>query len=129
MKKILIVEDEKFLAEIYRYKFVHSDFEVIEADSAEAAFEILEKEIPDLILLDILLPKDSGIDFLAKIRKIPKFSSIIVVAFSNYDEPKTKRKAIALGARDYLIKSNHTPQEIIDKINRYLAEQNTELIL
>lgn len=121
MKKILIVEDEIFLADIYKYKLIHSGFEVIEANSAKAALNILEKNIPDLILLDILLPEESGVEFLARIRKIPKFSSLVVIAFSNYDEPKTKNKMKKLGAKEYLIKANYTPQEVIEKINKYLT--------
>lgn len=119
MKQILIVEDEKILAEMYRDKFVQESFEAILAFSAEEGLEILKKEKPDLILLDILLPKANGITFLTKIKKDQKTSSIPVVAFSNYDDPKTKKEAFQLGVKDYLIKTSYTPQEIVEKIKTY----------
>ena len=120
MKKILIIEDEKILGEMYRDKFIQEGFEVILATSAEEGSEVMAKEKPDLILLDILLPRANGISFLAKLRKDPAVSSTPVVAFSNYDDPKTKREALKLGVKDYLIKTNFTPQEIIEKIKNYI---------
>ncbi len=122
MKKILIVEDETILAEMYQDKFTQAGFEVVLAYSAEEAFEILRREIPDLILLDILLPRENGISFLAKMRKNPKLSSILVVAFSNYDDPGTKRQAFKLGVKEYLIKTNYTPNEIVERVKSYLKD-------
>jgi len=118
MKKILIVEDEKILAEMYRDKFTQAGFEVILADSAEEGLKVTKKEMPDLILLDILLPRENGIGFLKRLRKDPKLSSIPVVAFSNYDDPETKKEAYELGAKDYLIKTSYTPKEIIEKVKK-----------
>jgi len=125
--KILVIEDEKILAEMYKDKFSEAGFEVISAFSAEDALEILPKNKPDLILLDILLPRENGIGFLTKIKKIPDFSSIPVVAFSNYDDIETRIKAFRLGVKDYLIKTSYTPREIIDKVKSYLQndEKNT----
>lgn len=121
-KKILIVEDETILIEMYRDKFVQAGFEVVLAYSAEEAFKILQKEIPDLILLDILLPRENGVSFLARIKKNPKLSSIQVMAFSNYDDPETKKQAFKLGVKDYLIKTNYIPSEIVAKIKQLLAQ-------
>lgn len=122
MKKILIVEDEKILAEMYKDKFTQGGFEVILALSAEEGFELIHKEKPDLILLDILLPKENGIGFLAKLRKDSQFAETPVVAFSNYDDPITKREAFKLGVKAYLIKTSYTPQEIVEKIKDYLIK-------
>ncbi len=119
-KKILIVEDEKILADMYRDKFTQAGFEVILADSAEEGLKVTKKEMPDLILLDILLPRENGIGFLKRLKKDPKLSSIPVVAFSNYDDPETKKEAYELGAKDYLIKTSYTPKEIIEKVKSYL---------
>ncbi len=121
-KKILIVEDEKILGEMYYDKFIQAGFEVILAHSAEEGIEVVSKEKPDLILLDILLPRANGVSFLAKLRKIPEFSSIPVVVFSNFDDPETKKKALQLGIKEYLIKTNFTPQEIVEKVKSYLAQ-------
>ena len=120
MAKILIVEDEKVLVEMYREKFIKEGFEVVLAYSAEEGIEAALKEKPDLILLDILLPRENGLGFLAKLRKNPKTAPIKVVAFSNYDDAFTKKEAIQFGAKEYLIKTNYTPQEVVDKVKKYL---------
>ena len=122
MKKILIIEDEKVLAEMYRDKFTRAGFEVILAFDSEEGIILAKKEKPDLIVLDILLPKENGITFLTWLRKEPEIFSIPVVAFSNYDDPEIKRQAVKLGVKDYLIKTNYTPQEIINKVKNYLNE-------
>ena len=124
-KKILIVEDEKILGEMYRDKFIQAGFEIILAVSAEEGHEFLSKEKPDLILLDILLPRENGITFLTKLRKNPETASIPVIAFSNFDDSLTKKEALSLGAKDYLIKTAYTPQEIIKKIKNYLLDENS----
>ena len=120
MTKILIIEDEKILSEMYKDKFIQSGFEVILVHSAEEGIEIVSKEKPDLILLDILLPRTNGINFLTMIKKDSELFSIPVIVFSNYDDTETKREAFRLGVKDYLIKTNYTPQEIIEKVKSYL---------
>ncbi len=119
-KKILIVEDEKLLMEMYRDKFSEAGFKVSLAVEAKEGVETAKKEKPDLVLLDILLPRENGIFFLEELKKDPEISSIPVVAFSNFDDPETEKRAIKLGAKDYLIKTNYTPQEIVGKIEEYL---------
>ncbi len=120
MPKILIIEDEKLLGEMYRDKFIQDRFEVVLVDSAEEGLKIVPKEKPDLILLDILLPRENGINFLKQLKKNPEIASIPVVVFSNFDDPKTKKEAFQLGVKEYLIKTNFTPQQIIEKIKNYL---------
>lgn len=120
MKKILLIEDEKILAEMYREKFSQAGFNVFLAFEGKEGLKLAKKEKPDLIVLDILLPDENGIIFLEWLRKEPEIASIPVVAFSNYDEPETRREAAKLGVKDYLIKTNYTPQEIIEKIKDYL---------
>jgi len=120
-KKILLVEDEKMLGEMYRDKFIQAGgFEVILTETAEEGIKAARKEKPDLILLDILLPRINGIGFMQWLKKEKELSSIPVIAFSNYDDPKTKKEAVELGIKDYLIKTNYTPQEIVDKVKSYL---------
>ncbi len=119
-KKILIVEDEKILAEMYKDKLVRSGFDVFLAFDAEEGFNLTKKIKPNLILLDILLPRENGIGLLEKIRKNGEISSIPVIAFSNYDDEKTKDEAFKFNAREYLIKTNFTPQEILDSIKKHI---------
>jgi len=120
MKKILIIEDEKMLGEMYQDKFIQEGFDAVLAETAEQGVEATCKEKPDLILLDILLPRTNGIGFMEWFKKEKELSSIPVIAFSNYDDPKTKKEAAELGIKDYLIKTNYTPQEIVDKVKSYL---------
>jgi two-component system alkaline phosphatase synthesis response regulator PhoP len=122
MKKILLVEDEKILSAMYQEKFSEAGFEVSATFEAKEGLELAKKEKPDLIILDILLPRENGIYFLTELRKDLEISSIPVVVFSNYDDPETKKKSIQLGAKDYLIKTNYTPQEIVNKIKDYFRE-------
>ncbi|GAI38858.1 unnamed protein product, partial [marine sediment metagenome] len=109
MKKILIIEDEKILVEMYKNKLERNNFQVISAFSSEEGIEILKREKPDLVILDILLPRENGISFLEKIKKIRAISKIPVIVFSNYDDPVTRKEAMNLGVEDYLIKTQFTP--------------------
>jgi len=120
MKKILIVEDEKILAEMYRDKFIEAGFEVSATFEAKEGLKLAKKEKPDLIVLDILLPRENGVYFLTELKNDLEISSIPVVVFSNFDDPETKRTALRLGVKDYLIKTNYTPKEIVAKIKNYL---------
>ncbi len=120
-KKILIIEDEKILSDMYAEKFQQAGFSVILAPEAEDGLEITKKEKPDLIILDILLPKGDGISFLQRLREEPGISLTPVVVFSNFDDPPTKKAAFRLGVKDYLIKTNYTPREIIEKIKGIMS--------
>jgi len=122
-KKILIVEDEKVLAEMYKDKFTQAGFEVVTAFDAREGLILAKKEKPDLILLDILLPRANGISFVEHLRKNREIGSTLVVAFSNYDDPETKKKAFELGVKDYLIKTNYTPKQIVEEIKEYLKNE------
>ncbi len=118
-KKILLVEDEKILVDMYRKKLSEAGFKVISVFESKKALVLTKKERPDLVLLDILLPRENGIFFLEQLRKDPKIASVLVVAFSNYDDPETKKQAFKLGVKDYLIKTDYTPKEIVEKIKTY----------
>lgn len=120
MPKILIIEDEKVLAEMYRDKFESEGFKATLAFSSEEAIDCLKKEKPDLILLDILLPRENGITFLRKLKEVKTASKIPVIAFSNYDDQTAKKEALELGARAYLIKTQYTPKELLEEIKKYL---------
>ena len=120
MPKILIIEDEKILAEMYKDRFEQEGIEADVAFSSEEAIDLLKTKKPDLILLDILLPKENGISFLKKIKEIKEITDVPIVAFSNYDEPKTKKEAFALGVKAYLIKTQYTPKELLEAVKKFL---------
>lgn len=121
-KKILIVEDEALLAEMYEQGFMQDGgFKVFSSVTAEEGIEIAEKEKPDLILLDILLPKGDGIQFLEMQKRNKEIAEIPVLVASNFDHPPTKKRANKLGVLGYIIKTEYTPQQIIDKVKGHLS--------
>lgn len=122
MPTILLVEDEKLLAEMYQDKLKEIGFGVDLAFSAEEALDYLGEKRPDLILLDILLPREDGIFLLKKLKEDKNISEIPVVAFSNYDDPKAKKEALELGAKAYLIKTQYTPKELIEEVKKFLPK-------
>lgn len=119
-KTILLIEDEKVLVEMYKDKFEEAGYPTDVAFTAEEALEYLKEKKPDLILLDILLPRANGVSFLEKMKEIAGTSQIPVVGLSNFDDPETKKKAFQLGVKEYLIKTQYTPQELLAKIKKYL---------
>jgi len=124
MKKILLIEDEEMLIRMYEDKFSRSGFEVVTARTSEEGIGLAEKGQPDLIVLDIILPNKSGLFFLKQIKnKNSSAKDIPVIVFSNYDNPETEEAAKKFGIEDYIIKANHDPEEIVEKINNYFAEK------
>ena len=120
MEKILLIEDEPMMAELYKDGFSKAGFRVFVAFNSKDGLKIAKKEKPDLIVLDILLPAEDGIVFLKKYKKFPEISSIPVIVFSNYDLPDVKKEALGLGVKEYLLKTNFTPLQLIDKVKEYL---------
>ncbi len=120
MKTILLIEDETILGEMYKDKFSQAGLKVIWTKQAEDGLKIIKEKNIDLIVLDILLPQESGIFFLEKMKKESKMTSVPVIVFSNYDDPETKKRAFALEIKEYLIKTNYTPEQIVNTIKKYL---------
>ena len=119
-KKILIVEDEEMLSEMYQEVFEKEGFDVVTASTGKEAVKVAQEAKPDFVLLDILLPEENGIYFLEQRKLQPSLSAIPVLAFSNFDESNIKKRAFALGVKDYLIKTNYIPQEVVNKVKTYL---------
>ncbi len=118
--KILLVEDEVMLINMYKDKFARSALNVLVANTVKEGIKKAQEFKPDLILLDILLPHENGLEFLRRAKKNPEISSIPVIAFSNYSDPSTQEEAMKLGAAEYIIKANYNPQETVEKIKEYL---------
>lgn len=118
--KILIIEDDNFLVKAYQIKFERAGFNVFIAMDGDEGLKMAEAEKPALIVLDLMLPKMNGFEFLKKIKSDEKMKGIPVVALSNLGQRADQEKAIALGAAEYFIKTEHTLEEIIEKINKYL---------
>jgi CheY-like chemotaxis protein len=115
-KTILVAEDDKFLVNIYRIKFSEKNFDVIVAMDGVEAIEELQKKIPDIILLDLLMPKKDGFEVLAELKSNPLWKNIPVVVATNLGQSEDIKKALALGANDYFIKSNVRLDEVVDTV-------------
>ncbi len=115
--KILIIEDEQILIRMYQEKFEQAGFAVVSAFDVESGLELAKNEKPNIVILDILLPQNNGLFFLEQVKKEKELTSTPIIAFSNYDDPKTIQRAKELGAKDYLIKTNYTPDEIVAKVS------------
>lgn len=122
--KILLIEDEEMLIRMYEEKFIRAGFEVVIARTAKEGISSVKAEKPDLIVLDIILPNENGIFFLEQIEKERVFKNIPVIVFSNYDNPETEKKAQKFGIKEYIIKADHDPQEIVDKIKNYFHNKD-----
>ncbi len=119
-KKILIIEDDKFLRKLICLKLTHEGYEISEAIDGEQGIKSVEKEKPDLVLLDLILPGIDGFEVLAKMKTNPILSKIPVIIFSNLGQKEDIEKGLKMGANDYLIKAHFTPDEIIAKIRAIL---------
>lgn len=116
MKKILFIEDEEVLRNLLQKKLAHEGYEVITASDGEIGVEMIKKERPDLILLDILMPKKTGFEVMEEISKDEELKKIPIIIISNSGQPVELEKAKALGAKDCLVKTEFDPQEVIEKV-------------
>lgn len=122
MPKILIIEDDKFLRELITRKLQSENFEIVSAMDGESGLELVVKEKPDIVLLDLILPGIDGFGVLAKIKKDEATSDIPVIILSNLGQKDDIEKGMGLGAVDYLVKAHFTPNEIVEKINQVLMK-------
>jgi two-component system, OmpR family, alkaline phosphatase synthesis response regulator PhoP len=116
MKKVLIAEDDKFLASAYRLKLVKEGFEVKVAGDGVEALEMLKAFVPDIIVLDLMMPNKDGFATLKEIKEDEKLNKIPVIIASNLGQAEDVEKAKKLGAVDYIIKAELSISELIKKI-------------
>jgi two-component system phosphate regulon response regulator PhoB len=121
-KKILIVEDDTFLQGLAATKLMKEGYTVGTAGSVTDVDKYLEKDTPDFVLLDLVLPGTDGYGILQKLRANPKTAALPVIIFSNLAEDKDIAKAKELGATDFMIKSNFTLDELADKIKSLIGQ-------
>ncbi|MHB1118367.1 MAG: response regulator, partial [Minisyncoccota bacterium] len=107
MSHVLVVEDEEFLVRALKDNLESEGYDVAVAMDGEAAFDELAKRKPDLILLDLLLPKKNGFDVLKEIKEHLEWKLVPVVVLSNLGEDSEIKRALELGANDYFVKSQH----------------------
>jgi len=120
MKKIILIEDDEFLFDVYKLKLEKENFKVKIVQDGSKALEKIKNYKPDMILLDIVLPNLDGWEILKKIKSDDEIKNIPVIILSNLAQEDQIKKSLKLGAVKYLVKSQYMPSEIIQEIKKVL---------
>ncbi len=123
MKTILFIEDESALQKAFEDILTGAGYELKSALDGEAGLRLAESEKPDLILLDITLPKLNGFEVLEKLKKNPETKEIPVIILTNLEKMEDVDKASELGAMTYLVKAQYKLEEIIEKVKSAIGEK------
>jgi DNA-binding response OmpR family regulator len=118
--KILLAEDDIQLVDMYNRKFELEGFEVRTAEDGQKALETLKDFVPDVILLDIMMPQVTGLEVLEEIKKDDRLKDALVIMLTNLADEKTAEKIYELGATDYLVKAEMTPLEVCNKVKELI---------
>jgi len=122
MKKVLIVEDEDIIVGLLEKKLTQEGYEVSIAYNGEEGMEKLRSVKPDIVLLDIVMPKKSGYEVMEEMSKDPELSKIPIIVISNSGQPVELDKAKNMGAKDWLVKTQFDPKEVVEKVRRLIGE-------
>lgn len=121
--KIALIEDDQSISEMYRMKLELGGYEVLTAKDGKEAVELVKKENPDLVFLDILLPKKDGFEVLKELKNSTdeKIKSTPVIMLSNLSNKEDVKEAKKLGASDYFVKAKISPKEMAEKIGEFFG--------
>ncbi|MEK7162258.1 MAG: response regulator [Patescibacteria group bacterium] len=123
-KKILIIDDDEFLLDMYSLKFREAGFQVEVGRSGEEALNLVRQGLkPEVVLLDIVMPAIDGFEFLRLVKKENLLQGALVVILSNLGQREDIEKGLALGANDYIVKAHSTPSEVLRKIETLLEKK------
>jgi DNA-binding response OmpR family regulator len=120
MKKVLLIEDDMFLVEIYKKKFEEGGFLFEAAPDGDEGLRKLKDNKPDILLLDIVLPNFDGWEIIRKIKKDEQLKNLKTVILSNLGQKSEVKKGIELGAAKYLIKAHYTPTEVVEEVKKII---------
>jgi len=120
-KKILIIEDEEILMNLLQRKLIQEGYDVVVARDGDEGLKLMKETSPDLILLDILMPRMGGIEVMEAMQKDSDLKNIPVVIISNSGQPVEIDKAQKLGAKDWLIKTEFDPREVVEKVKKQIG--------
>ena len=122
-KKILLVEDDMALSAVYRSRLEIEGFDVREANNGEDALSATVEYRPDLILLDVMMPKISAFDVLDILRNTPETANVRIIMLTALSQPKDKERAESLGVDDYLVKSQVVIGDVVARVKHHLGIQ------
>ncbi len=120
-KTVLIIEDDNDILSMYKTRLEKDGFCVITATNGSDGLELIKKEKPDIVLLDIILPQIDGFSVLGAIRDDKKTRNIPVIILTNLSTEEDKIKGKILGVKDYLVKASLTPKEVSKKIKEHIG--------
>lgn len=126
--KILVVEDEEILLTALSEELSQEGFEVVGAKDGVEGVEKAASEKPDLILLDLVMPKLDGIGALKQMKANPAIQDIPVVILTNLSDYDKVSDALSLGAMDYLVKANYNLEELVNKIKTVLERKQSGVL-
>lgn len=121
MKEILLIEDEEIMIDLLQKKLINEGYKTSVARDGEKGLKAVKEIKPDLILLDIIMPKMGGLEVMEEIAKDKELKKIPIIVVSNSGQPVELDRAQKLGAKDWLIKTEFDPQEVIDKVVRLIG--------
>ena len=122
-KKILLIEDDPFLSEIYVIKFKEAGFEISLAQDGSLGLQRIKEEMPDLVLLDIVMPNVDGLEVLRAMKNDATTRDIPVVILSNLGEQEDIKRGLQLGAEFYIVKAHYTPTEVVARVKAVIGEK------
>lgn len=121
--KIALVEDDEILSKVVREELQDVEFEVVCAFDGEAGVELIRSAKPDLVLLDLLMPKKGGFEVLAEMKESPATNAIPVIILTMLGRDDDIKKGLELGANDYIVKSQHAVGEIVEKVQKFFGQE------
>lgn len=121
MPVILVGEDDRFIANVYKTKLVKEGYQVEHGNNGKEVLRLAREKKPDLILLDLIMPEEDGFETLAELKTDPELKNIKVVVLSNLSQDEDKKKVLKLGAEEYVVKANVSFKEVIKIMEKYLA--------
>ena len=121
MKKILLIEDEEIMIDLLQRKLTQEGYEISVTRDGEEGLKTMREVSPDLILLDIIMPKMGGFEVMEEMQKDKELKKIPVIIISNSGQPVEIDRAQKLGAKDWLIKIEFDPQEVVEKVKKLIG--------
>ena len=121
--KIILIEDDEILSKVIYEELRDADFDVIQAFDGEEGLKLVRSKKPDLVLLDIVLPRKDGFEVLEEMKKSPDTKDIPVIVLTMIGKDEDIKRGLQLGADDYIVKSQHAIAEIIEKIKDFFGKE------
>lgn len=124
--KVLIIEDDSYISDMYKIKFDSENFETTVAEDGIMGIKEIERQKPDIVLLDVVMPKVDGFSVLKMIKKNENFKDIPVVMLTNLGQKDNVERGFELGATSYIIKAHFTPSEVVKKVKEIMEKEKAK---